>query len=192
MNIKLTTFLTDDLRLRHSKRSNKMTVTIDGQDYAAKTVSELVSIIDGHKTAFKSNASWQDFKSSASSELSDADAFYDKLPEILQEHITYILSNKSAASMKLEAKAEASAFNSFVKDLAEMPKIGFNSIDKAILSRFRYCASDACIYIKRDGKLKLIGKLESLKKDPTAAGLCAVVKEEIGRQWNERRADEDR
>jgi len=95
------------------------------------------------------------------------------------------LTKKTSIADKIHGSVEASAFNSFVKDLGEMPKVGFNIVDKTILSRLRYCQGDGCIYVRQNGKLKLIGKLESLKKDPTQNGLCLFIKEEIGRQWYE-------
>ena len=185
MNKKLIEFMQEDLKLRHSKRSNKINLTINGDDKQVKTVGEAATIIAGSVSKYKNNANWQEFKASAQSELKDGEELFEKLPSILEEHITYILSSKTSASLKMNENVEASAFNSFVKELAELPKVGFNSVDKMIMKRFRYCAADTCIYIKKNGRLKLIGKLELLKKDPTQAGICKVIKEEIGNEWNE-------
>lgn len=184
MNLKLINFIQEDLKLRHNKRSNKITITINGTDKSAKTVDEIVSIIDGSKSIYKNNTNWIEFKSNCESELKDNENFYEVLPDILKEHVTYILTNKTNAANKIHSDIEASAFNSFVKELAELPKVGFSTVDKIILKRIRYCKDDASIYLKKNGQLKLIGKLELLKRDPTQAGICKLIKEEIGNQWN--------
>lgn len=185
VNEKLIRFMQEDLKLRHSKRSNKITVEINGLQKQCRDVDEAADLIFCNANIYKNNSNWQMFKAEVQSSLGEGEDFYEKLPGIIRVSITALLSAKTAAAVRISGNAEASAFNSFVKELSELPKNGFNAIDKTIMKRFRYCPADACIYIRKNGGLSLIGKLESLKRDPTQAGICKAIKEEIGAEWNE-------
>ena len=185
VNEKLIRFMQEDLKLRHSKRSNKITVEINGLQRQCKDVDEAAALISGNANIYKNNSNWQMFKSEVQSNLGEGEDLLEKLPEIIRVSITALLSAKTTAALKISGGVEASAFNSFVKELSELPKNGFNAIDKTIMKRFRYCPADTCIYIKKNGRLSLIGKLESLKRDPTQAEICMAIKEEIGAEWNE-------
>lgn len=185
VNEKLIRFMQEDLKLRHSKRSNKITVEINGLQRQCKDVDAVADLIFCNANIYKNNSNWQMFKSEVQSNLEEGEDLFEKLPGIIRDSVTALLSAKTAAAVKISGSVEASAFNSFVKELSELPKNGFNAIDKMIMKRFRYCPADTCVYIRKNGSLRLIGKLESLKRDPTQAGICRAIKEEIGAEWNE-------
>ena len=182
---KLIRFMQEDLKLRHSKRSNKITVEINGLQRQCRDVDEVADLIFCNANIYKNNSNWQMFKSEVQSNLEDGEDLFEKLPGIIRDSVTALLSAKTTAALRISGNVEASAFNSFVKELSELPKNGFNAIDKMIMKRFRYCPADTCVYIRKNGSLRLIGKLESLKRDPTQAGICKAIKEEIGAEWNE-------
>ena len=181
----LTKFLQEDLLLRHNKRSGKFTVTINGVDKTEKSIDEIVNVIYAALPNYKNNSNWQLFKAMAEKDFSSAMELFENMQKILKDHATSLLSAKSTITSRMQSNIVASPFNSFVKDLGEMPKFGFNEVDKLILSSVRYCNADNCVYVKKNGRLKLIGKLESLKKNPTAEGLCMFIREEIGAKFNE-------
>ena len=185
VNEKLIRFMQEDLKLRHSKRSNKITVEINGLQRQCKDVDAVADLIFCNTNIYKNNSNWQMFKSEVQGSLGEGEDFYEKLPGIIRVSITALLSAKTAAAVRISGSVEASAFSSFVKELSELPKNGFNAIDRTIMKRFRYCPADTCIYIRKNGRLSLIGKLESLKRDPTQPEICQAVKEEIGAEWNE-------
>ena len=185
VNEKLIRFMQEDLKLRHSKRSNKITVEINGLPKQCRDVDEVANLICGNTNIYKNNSNWQTFKSEVQSNLGEGEDFFEKLPGIIRASITALLSAKTAAAVRISGNVEASAFNSFVKELSELPKNGFSAIDRTIMKRFGYCPADTCIYIRKNGRLSLIGKLESLKRDPTQPEICQAVKEEIGAEWNE-------
>ena len=185
VNEKLIRFMQEDLKLRHSKRSNKITVEINGLPKQCRDVDEVANLICGNTNIYKNNSNWQMFKAEVQRNLGEGEDFYEKLPEIIRASITALLSAKTTAALKISGNVEASAFSSFVKELSELPKNGFSDIDRTILKRFGYCPADTCIYIRKNGRLTLIGKFESLKRDPTQGGICKVIKEEIGAEWNE-------
>lgn len=185
VNEKLIRFMQEDLKLRHSKRSNKITVEINGLQKQCRDVDEAATLISGSTNIYKNNSNWQRFKAEVQSNLKEGEDFSEKLPEIVRVSISALLSAKTAAAVRISGNAEASAFSSFVKELSELPKNGFSDIDRTIMKRFRYCPADTCIYIKKNGRVSLIGKFESLKRDSTQGGICKVIKEEIGTEWNE-------
>lgn len=185
VNEKLIRFMQEDLKLRHSKRSNKITVEINGLQKQCRDVDEAATLISGSTNIYKNNSNWQKFKSEVQSNLEAGEDFSEKLPEIVRASISALLSAKTAAAVRISGNVEASAFSSFVKELSELPKDGFSAIDRTIMKRFRYCPADTCIYIKKNGRLSLAGKFESLKRDTTQAGICKVINEEIGAEWNE-------
>ena len=185
VNEKLIRFMQEDLKLRHSKRSNKITVEINGLQRQCRDVDAVADLIFCNANIYKNNSNWQTFKSEVQSNLGEGEDLFEKLPGIIRDSVTALLSAKTTAALKISGNVEASAFNSFVKELSELPKNGFNAIDKMIMKRFRYCPADTCVYIRKNGILRLIGKLESLKRDPTQAGICKAIKEEIGAEWNE-------
>ena len=185
VNEKLIRFMQEDLKLRHSKRSNKITVEINGLPKQCRDVDEVANLICGNTNIYKNNSNWQLFKAEVQGKLGEGEDFYEKLPEIIRASITALLSAKTVAASRLSGNAEASAFSSFVKELSELPKNGFNAIDRTIMKRFRYCPADTCIYIRKNGRLSLIGKLESLKRNSAQAEICMAIKEEIGAEWNE-------
>ena len=185
VNEKLIRFMQEDLKLRHSKRSNKITVEINGLQRQCKDVDAVADLIFCNTNIYKNNSNWQMFKSEVQGSLGEGEDFYEKLPGIIRDSVTALLSAKTAAAVRISGNVEASAFNSFVKELSELPKNGFSAIDRTIMKRFGYCPADTCIYIKKNGRLTLIGKLESLKRDPTQPEICQAVKEEIGAEWNE-------
>lgn len=186
VNEKLIRFMQEDLKLRHSKRSNKITVEINGLQRQCRDVDEAAGLICCNTNIYKNNSNWQLFKAEVQSNLEAGEDFSEKLPGIIRVSIAALLSAKTAAASRISGNAEASAFSSFVKELSELPKNGFNAIDRTIMKRFKYCPADTCIYLKKkNGGLSLIGKFESLKRDPTQAGICKVINEEIGAEWNE-------
>ena len=185
VNEKLIRFMQEDLKLRHSKRSNKITVEINGLPKQCRDVDEVANLICGNTNIYKNNSNWQMFKAEVQRNLGEGEDFFEKLPGIIRVSITALLSAKTAAAVRVSGNVEASAFNSFVKELSELPKNGFSAIDRTIMKRFGYCPADTCIYIRKNGHLSLIGKLESLKRDPTQPEICQAVKEEIGAEWNE-------
>lgn len=185
VNEKLIKFMQEDLKLRHSKRSNKITVEINGLQKQCRDVDEAADLIFCNTNIYKNNSNWQLFKAEVQSNLGEGEDFYEKLPGIIRASITTLLSAKTVAASRLSGNAEASAFSSFVKELSELPKDGFNAIDRTIMKRFRYCPADTCIYLKKNGILTLIGKLESLKRNSAQAEICNAIKEEIGAEWNE-------
>lgn len=191
VNEKLIRFMQEDLKLRHSKRSNKITVEINGLQKQCRDVDEAAGLICSNTNIYKNNSNWQKFKSEVQSNLEAGEDFSEKLPEIIRVSISALLSAKTAAASRISGNVEASAFSSFVKELSKLPKNGFSDIDRTIMKRFRYCPADTCIYIKKNGRLSLAGKFELLKRDPTQAsgptqgGICEVIKEEIGTEWNE-------
>ena len=186
VNEKLIRFMQEDLKLRHSKRSNKITVEINGLPKQCRDVDEAAVLISGNANIYKNNSNWQMFKAEVQRNLGEGEDFSEKLPEIIRVSITALLSAKTAAASRISGNVKATAFNSFVKELSELPKNGFNAIDRTIMKRFGYCPADTCIYIrKKNGRLSLIGKFESLKRDPVQAGICKAVTEEIGAEWNE-------
>ena len=185
VNEKLIRFMQEDLKLRHSKRSNKITVEINGLPKQCRDVDEVANLICGNTNIYKNNSNWQMFKSEVQSNLGEGEDFFEKLPGIIRASITALLSAKTAAASRISGNVEASAFSSFVKELSELPKNGFNAIDRTIMKRFGYCPADTCIYIRKNGRLTLIGKLESLKRNSAQAEICKAIKEEIGAEWNE-------
>ena len=185
VNEKLIRFMQEDLKLRHSKRSNKITVEINGLPKQCRDVDEVANLICGNTNIYKNNSNWQMFKAEVQGSLGEGEDFFEKLPGIIRVSVTALLSAKTAAAVRISGSVEASAFSSFVKELSELPKNGFSAIDKMIMKRFRYCPADTCIYIRKNGRLSLIGKLESLKRNPAQAEICQAVKEEIGAEWNE-------
>ena len=185
VNEKLIRFMQEDLKLRHSKRSNKITVEINGLQKQCRDVDEAAALISGNANIYKNNSNWQMFKSEVQSNLGEGEDLLEKLHEIIRDSVTALLSAKTAAAVRFSGNVEASAFSSFVKELSELPKNGFNAIDRTIMKRFRYCPADTCIYIKKNGRLSLIGKLESLKRNSAQAEICKAIKEEIGAEWNE-------
>lgn len=186
VNEKLIRFMQEDLKLRHSKRSNKITVEINGQQRQCRDIDEAAGLICCNTNIYKNNSNWQLFKAEVQSNLEAGEDFSEKLPGIIRVSITALLSAKTAAASRISGNVKASAFSSFVKELSELPKDGFSAIDRTIMKRFKYCPADTCIYLKKkNGGLSLIGKFESLKRDPTQAGICKVINEEIGAEWNE-------
>ena len=185
VNEKLIRFMQEDLKLRHSKRSNKITVEINGLPKQCRDVDEVANLICGNTNIYKNNSNWQMFKAEVQGNLGEGEDFFEKLPGIIRVSVTALLSAKTAAAFRVSGNVEASAFSSFVKELSELPKNGFNAIDRTIMKRFGYCPADTCVYIRKNGRLSLIGKLESLKRDPTQPEICQAVKEEIGAEWNE-------
>lgn len=187
VNVKLIKFMQEDLKLRHSKRSNKITVEINGLQRQCKDVDEVAGLICCNTNIYKNNSNWQLFKAEVQRNLGEGEDFSEKLPGIIRVSISALLSAKTAAASRISGNVEASDFNSFVKELSKLPKNGFSDIDRTILKRFGYCPADTCIYIRKNGRLSLAGKYELLKRDPTQAGICIcdVIKEEIGDEWNE-------
>lgn len=186
VNEKLISFMQEDLKLRHSKRSNKITVEINGLPKQCRDVDEVANLICGNTNIYKNNSNWQRFKSEVQSNLGEGEDFYEKLPEIIRASISALLSAKTAAASRFSGNVKATAFSSFVKELSELPKDGFSDIDRTILKRFRYCPADTCVYLKKkNGELSLVGKFESLKRDPAQPEICEAIKEEIGAVWNE-------
>lgn len=186
VNEKLIRFMQEDLKLRHSKRSNKITVEINGLPKQCRDVDEVANLICGNTNIYKNNSNWQMFKAEVQGNLREGEDFFEKLPGIIRVSVTALLSAKTTAASRFNGNAEASAFSSFVKELPELPKNGFNAIDRTIMKRFGYCPADTCIYIrKKNGRLSLIGKLESLKRNSAQAEICMAIKEEIGAEWNE-------
>ena len=185
VNEKLIRFMQEDLKLRHSKRSNKITVEINGLPKQCKDVDEAAALISGNANIYKNNSNWQRFKAEVQSNLGEGEDLLEKLHEIIRASVTALLSAKTAAASRISGNVKASAFSSFVKERSELPKIGFSAIDRTIMKRFRYCPADTCIYIKKNGRVSLIGKLESLKRDSTHPEICMAIKEEIGAEWNE-------
>ena len=185
VNEKLIRFMQEDLKLRHSKRSNKITVEINGLPKQCRDVDEVANLICGNTNIYKNNSNWQMFKSEVQNNLGEGEDFFEKLPGIIRVSITALLSAKTTAASRFSGNVEASAFSSFVKELSELPKNGFNAIDRTIMKRFGYCPADTCIYIRKNGRLTLIGKLESLKRNSAQAEICKAIKEEIGAEWNE-------
>lgn len=186
VNEKLIRFMQEDLKLRHSKRSNKITVEINGLQRQCRDIDEAAGLICCNTNIYKNNSNWQLFKAEVQSNLEAGEDFSEKLPGIIRVSITALLSAKTAAASRISGNVKASAFSSFVKELSELPKDGFSAIDRTIMKRFKYCPADTCIYLKKkNGGLSLIGKFESLKRDPTQAGICKVINEEIGAEWNE-------
>ena len=185
VNEKLIRFMQEDLKLRHSKRSNKITVEINGLQKQCRDVDEAADQIFCNTNIYKNNSNWQLFKAEVQSNLGEGEDFYEKLPGIIRVSISALLSAKTAAASRFSGNVEASAFSSFVKELSKLPKNGFNAIDRTIMKRFGYCPADTCVYIRKNGRLSLVGKYELLKRDPVQGGICEVIKEEIGAEWNE-------
>lgn len=185
VNEKLIRFMQEDLKLRHSKRSNKITVEINGLPKQCRDVDEAAAMISGNANIYKNNSNWRLFKAEVQSNLGEGEDFFEKIHEIIRDSIAALLSAKTAAASRFSGNVKASAFSSFVKELSKLPKNGFSDIDRTIIKRFRYCPADTCVYIKKNGRLSLIGKFESLKRDTTQPEICKAVKEEIGAEWNE-------
>ena len=71
VNEKLIRFMQEDLKLRHSKRSNKITVEINGLQRQCRDVDEAAALISGNANIYKNNSNWQTFKSEVQSNLGE-------------------------------------------------------------------------------------------------------------------------
>ena len=84
---KLIRFMQEDLKLRHSKRSNKITVEINGLQRQCRDVDEVADLIFCNANIYKNNSNWQMFKSEVQSNLEDGEDLFEKLPGIIAENV---------------------------------------------------------------------------------------------------------
>ena len=187
MNANLRKFLSSDLQLKHT-RGGRFSLTFGGKTELFKTIDDIKIFIAGQTPRWKGLAAWEAFKADEGF-ATDPEGFMERLEGLLFDEIADLMTKKTEKMMSMGSGG--SSFDSFAKAVTEPPIIGFNTVDKQILQRLRYCKADDSIYLKTKHGLKLIGTLGLVQRDPTLNGLCEATRETLGLLFNERKATWD-
>ena len=182
MSIYLKKFLMEDLNAKHNTRTKGYSISINGSEFKSKSLDEIVEKIIGSKTKFANNVNWQNHKLIYND---DYEKWDNNLSEDIKKALINIMTAKTNAAKNFNINESGSAFDSFSKNVTELPTIGFNIIDKKILKNLRYCKEDNSIYIIKNNRLKLIGSLPLVQRDPSINGFCKFIKQSIGMEFNE-------
>lgn len=181
MSIYLKKFLMEDLNAKHNSRTKGYSIKINGVEFKSKSIDEIVEKIIGSKTKFANNVNWQNHKLTYND---DYEKWDNNLSEDIKKALTNIMTAKTIAAKKFNSEA-GSVFDSYSKTVTELPTMGFNLVDKKILKNIRYCKEDNSIYVLKNNRLRLIGQLPQVQKDPSINELCNVIQENIGMEFNE-------
>lgn len=181
MSIYLKKFLMEDLNAKHNTRTKGYSIKGYGIDFKSKSIDGIVEKIIGSKTKFANNVNWQNHKLTYND---DYEKWDNNLPEDIKNALINIMTGKTNASKKFNSEAGA-VFDSYSKTVTELPTMGFNLVDKKILKNIRYCKEDNSIYVLKNNRLRLIGQLPQVQKDPSINELCNVIQENIGIEFNE-------
>lgn len=181
MSIYLKKFLMEDLNAKHNSRTKGYSIKINNDEFKAKSIDEIVEKIIGSKIKFANNVNWQNHKLTYND---DYEKWDNNLPEDIKKALINIMTAKTNASKKFNSEA-GTVFDSYSKTVTQLPTMGFNLVDKKILKNIRYCKEDNSIYVLKNNRLRLIGQLPQVQKDPSINELCNVIQENIGIEFNE-------
>ena len=181
MSIYLKKFLMEDLNAKHNSRTKGYSIKINGVEFKSKSIDEIVEKIIGSKTKFANNVNWQNHKLTYND---DYEKWDNNLSEDIKKALINIMTAKTNASKKFNSEA-GTVFDSYSKTVTQLPTMGFNLVDKKILKNIRYCKEDNSIYVLKNNRLRLIGQLPQVQKDPSINELCNVIQENIGMEFNE-------
>lgn len=181
MSIYLKKFLMEDLNAKHNSRTKGYSIKINGVEFKSKSIDEIVEKIIGSKTKFANNVNWQNHKLTYND---DYEKWDNNLSEDIKKALTNIMTAKTIAAKKFNSEA-GTVFDSYSKTVTQLPTMGFNLVDKKILKNIRYCKEDNSIYVLKNNRLRLIGQLPQVQKDPSINELCNVIQENIGMEFNE-------
>ena len=181
MSIYLKKFLMEDLNAKHNSRTKGYSIKINGVEFKSKSIDEIVEKIIGSKTKFANNINWQNHKLTYND---DYEKWDNNLSEDIKKALTNIMTAKTIAAKKFNSEA-GTVFDSYSKTVTQLPTMGFNFVDKKILKNIRYCKEDNSIYVLKNNRLRLIGQLPQVQKDPSINELCNVIQENIGMEFNE-------
>ena len=181
MSIYLKKFLMEDLNAKHNSRTKGYSIKIDRDEFKSKSIDEIVEKIIGSKPKFANNINWQNHKLTYND---DYEKWDNNLPEDIKKALTNIMTAKTIAAKKFNSEA-GTVFDSYSKTVTQLPTMGFNLVDKKILKNIRYCKEDNSIYVLKNNRLRLIGQLPQVQKDPSINELCNVIQKNIGMEFNE-------
>lgn len=181
MSIYLKKFLMEDLNAKHNSRTKGYSIKINGVEFKSKSIDEIVEKIIGSKTKFANNVNWQNHKLTYND---DYEKWDNNLSEDIKNSLINIMTAKTMAAKKFNSEA-GTVFDSYSKTVTQLPTMGFNLVDKKILKNIRYCKEDNSIYVLKNNRLRLIGQLQQVQKDPSINELCNVIQENIGIEFNE-------
>lgn len=181
MSIYLKKFLMEDLNAKHNSRTKGYSIKINGVEFKSKSIEDIVEKIIGSKTKFANNINWQNHKLTYND---DYEKWDNNLSEDIKKALTNIMTAKTIAAKKFNSEA-GTVFDSYSKTVTQLPTMGFNLVDKKILKNIRYCKEDNSIYVLKNNRLRLIGQLPQVQKDPSINEFCNVIQENIGMEFNE-------
>lgn len=181
MSIYLKKFLMEDLNAKHNSRTKGYSIKINGVEFKSKSIDEIIEKIIGSKTKFTNNVNWQNHKLTYND---DYEKWDNNLSGDIKKALTNIMTAKTIAAKKFNSEA-GTVFDSYSKTVTQLPTMGFNLVDKKILKNIRYCKEDNSIYVLKNNRLRLIGQLPQVQKDPSINELCNVIQENIGMEFNE-------
>lgn len=181
MSIYLKKFLMEDLNAKHNSRTKGYSIKINNVEFKSKSIDEIVEKIIGSKAKFANNVNWQNHKLTYND---DYEKWDNNLSEDIKNSLINIMTAKTNASKKFNSEA-GTVFDSYSKTVTELPTMGFNLVDKKILKNIRYCKEDNSIYVLKNNRLRLIGQLPQVQKDPSINELCNVIQKNIGMEFNE-------
>ena len=181
MSIYLKKFLMEDLNAKHNSRTKGYSIKINDREFKFKSIDEIVEKIIGSKTKFANNVNWQNHKLTYNDDYQKWD---NNLPEDIKKALINIMTAKTISSKQFNSEA-GTVFDSYSKTVTQLPTMGFNLVDKKILKNIRYCKEDNSIYVLKNNRLRLIGQLPQVQKDPSINELCNVIQENIGIEFNE-------
>ena len=181
MSIYLKKFLMEDLNAKHNSRTKGYSIKINDREFKFKSIDEIVEKIIGSKTKFANNVNWQNHKLTYNDDYQKWD---NNLPEDIKKALINIMTAKTISSKQFNSEA-GTVFDSYSKTVTQLPTMGFNLVDKKILKNIRYCKEDNSIYVLKNNRLRLIGQLPQVQKDPSINELCNVIQKNIGIEFNE-------
>ena len=181
MSIYLKKFLMEDLNAKHNSRTKGYSIRINKDEFKSKSIDEIVEKIIGSKAKFANNVNWQNHKLTYND---DYEKWDNNLSEDIKKALINIMTAKTIASKKFNSEA-GTVFDSYSKTVTQLPTMGFNLVDKKILKNIRYCKEDNSIYVLKNNRLRLIGQLPQVQKDPSINELCNVIQKNIGIEFNE-------
>ena len=181
MSIYLKKFLMEDLNAKHNSKTKGYSIKINDGEFKSKSIDEIVEKIIGSKIKFANNVNWQNHKLTYNDNYEKWD---NNLPGDIKKALINIMTAKTIASKKFNSEA-GTVFDSYSKTVTQLPTMGFNLVDKKILKNIRYCKEDNSIYVLKNNRLRLIGQLPQVQKDPSINELCNVIQQNIGMEFNE-------
>lgn len=181
MSIYLKKFLMEDLNAKHNSRTKGYSIKINNGEFKSKSIDEIVEKIVGSKAKFANNVNWQNHKLTYND---DYEKWDNNLSEDIKKALINIMTAKTMAAKKFNSEA-GTVFDSYSKTVTQLPTMGFNLVDKKILKNIRYCKEDNSIYVLKNNRLRLIGQLPQVQKDPSINELCNIIQKNIGIEFNE-------